>query len=428
MAHITKRSTVSGEPRYDVRWRVAGKDRQRTFRRSADAVTFKREIERQELTGVAFDPKRAEITVAEYAHGWLPSRRRMDGSPLAPRTQELYRYMLDRLILPTLGDRPIGELRVTEIRAWHGDTADNVTPSQAAKAYRLLRTILNTAVEDERIISNPCKIRGAGQERSAERPFVDAEIVLQIASAIDERYRALILLAGFGGLRLGELLGLRRYDIDLAKSTVRVQEQVVELKNGDRLVTPPKTAAGIRRVALPRAVADALGVHLDRYTGPDPRSPVFTGPLSEGLRRATFYTEWAKAMKVTKQKGLHLHDLRHAAGTLAAQQGATMREVMARLGHASPAAAQRYQHAAERRDSVIADALQTVIEAAQRMDEAPGRIDEPAVSQGDAGWMRDDGAEAHSDRARSDAENPVPPADLPRASDGNRTRVLSLGS
>ncbi len=390
MAHVQKRTLASGDTRYDVRWRVNGKFRQRTFRRSADANTFLREVERHDLTGVSYDPKRSEMTLRAYAEEWLPQRRRVDGRALAPRTQEMYRYQLDRFILPPLGALELGVIRVGHVRQWHAELAEQASALQAAKAYRLLRVILDTAVEDERIITNPCKIRGAGVEHSPERPFVDAEIVLQIAEAIDRRYSALVLLAGFGGLRLGALLGLRRRDILTDRSQVRVEVQAVELKSGERIVTAPKTNAGRRAVSLPPSVTTALINHLARFTGPGPDDPVFTGPLSEGLRRATFYTEWKKAMTATGQTGLHLHDLRHAAGTLAAQQGATQRELMARLGHASAAAAQRYQHAAERRDGVIADALQAVIDAASRIKEPPARpLLNPSVS-GAEGYWRDD--------------------------------------
>ena len=55
--------------------------------------------------------------------------------------------------------------------------------------------------------------------------------------------------------------------------------------------------------------------------------------------------------------GLRFHDLRHAAGTLAARTGATTKEIMARLGHASPRAAMVYQHATEDRDRLIAERL-----------------------------------------------------------------------
>jgi integrase len=428
MASIHKRTTRKGETRYDVKWRVDGTPRQRTFRRSVDAATFKREVEQQRLTGVSFDPKRSEMTLADYADQWLPSRRKLDGRPLAPRTLEMYRYELDRFILPTLGRYELGEIRVGHVKEWHTRLADTVSPMQAAKAYRLLRVIMNTAIEDERIISSPCKIRGAGVERSPERPFVDAEIVLQLADAIEHRYRALVLLAGFGGLRLGELLGLRRQDLRLETSQVRVEVQAVELKNGDRIVTAPKTDAGRRSVSVPTTVSAALAEHLDRYTGPAPDDPVFTGPLSDGLRRATFYTAWKRAVDATGQRGIHLHDLRHAAGTLAAQQGATQRELMARLGHASPVAAQRYQHAAERRDAVIADALQAVIDAAARVGEPQERpLPNPAFS-GPAGYSRDETSETPFEASKEDPENTLPPGVLPRASDGNRTRVLSLGS
>jgi integrase len=101
-------------------------------------------------------------------------------------------------------------------------------------------------------------------------------------------------------------------------------------------------------------------VRQDRYCTPDPSGLVFTGPSSDGLRRATFYKAWDRSRQLTGLHEIHLHDLRHAAGTLAAQTGATTRELMARLGHATPAAAHRYQHAATRRDTGVAAALDFV--------------------------------------------------------------------
>ncbi len=372
MAHIQKRTTTGGAPRYDVRWRITGVERRRSFLRVKDAEAFKRQVEAEEDKGLRIDPRRGEITLVEYAPTWLATRRKPDGRPLAPRTVELYRYGLDRFLLPRLGKRTLASLRTEDVRRWHAAVTDEAGAMQAAKAYRLLRVILNTAVEDERIAANPCKVRGAGVERSPERPFIDAEIVLRIAAAIEERYCAVVLLSGFGGLRLGELLGLQRGDLDLDRHLVHVVRQTVELKKGERLTTAPKTDAGQRTVHLPTAVSAALGEHLDRYvTADQPTELVFTGPLSEGLRRATLYTAWHKALGELGLQGIHLHDLRHAAGTLAAQQGASVRELMARLGHASPAAAQRYQHAAERRDSVIAAALDEVLLAATRIGGAP---------------------------------------------------------
>ena len=378
MASISRRRTSKGEWRWDVRWRVDGKAKERAFRRAKDAETFKRQVESDELQGLTIDPSRGRIPFADYANGWLATRRRLDGRALAPRTVELYRYMLNRWILPEFGPLALTAIRTDRVRIWHARLAEASSPSQAAKAYRLLCVILNTAVTDERISRNPCILRGAGTERTKERPFVDAEVVLRLADTIDERYRALVLLAGFGGLRLGELLALQRQHLDLDTSSVRVEVQAVELNDGTRLVTAPKTDAGTRRVYLPAVVTQALREHLNEY-GTGPAGLLFTGPLSDGLRRATFYKEWNLARKAVGYPQLHLHDLRHAAGTLAAQTGATLREVMARLGHASPAAAQRYQHAAERRDRVIAEALDVILDAAEQSRKAtngPGPRDE----------------------------------------------------
>jgi integrase len=161
-------------------------------------------------------------------------------------------------------------------------------------------------------------------------------------------------------------------DVDLQLHAVRVVAQAVELRDGTRVVTPPKTDAGRGVVHLPLLVTDALAWHLNAFPPRASGSLVFTGPLSDGLRRATLQKAWVKARQTAGFPALHLHDLRHEAGTLAAQTGATTREVMARLGHASLAAAQRYQHAAERRDAVIANALDVVLGALSRPGNSTG--------------------------------------------------------
>jgi site-specific recombinase XerC len=145
-------------------------------------------------------------------------------------------------------------------------------------------------------------------------------------------------------------------------------------------------------VHLPTAVSGTLSWHLENFPPKDNESLVFTGPLSDGLLRATLQKAWDKARRTAGLAHVRLHDLRHAAGTLAAQTGATTREVMARLGHASPAA-QRYQHAAERRDAVIASAWDIMLEALPRATEdlSTGVHDNAGLSLGDTplvprGW------------------------------------------
>ena len=298
---------------------------------------------------------------------------------------ELYRDLLDRHVLPSLGAVSLARLRPEAVRAWQADVAARVSPLQAAKAYRLLRGMLRTAVDDRLLAENPCRIPGAGNERASERPFVPPEVVLRFANAIDDRYRALVLVAAFGGLRLGELLALRRRHFDAEKRTVLVEEQAIQLRNGARVVTQPKTAAGRRKVHLPQIAADALVEHLERFTTAETDAVVFTGPNGGPLRRATLYSAWRRTRDTSGITGLTIHDLRHSGATLAAWTGASTKELMARLGHASPQAALRYQHAASTRDRAIADQLDAVVARAQRTaadgNEHPGPRDGRAMER-----------------------------------------------
>jgi len=289
------------------------------------------------------------------------------GRPLAPKTLELYRVLLRAHIEPTFSSRQLGAITPGAVRRWHAKVSSDSSAMSAAKSYRLLRAILATAVADGLIQANPCRVRGAGMERSVERPIVGPELVLELADAIGARWNVLVLLAGFGGLRLGELLALRRRHVDLAAGTVTVEEQMVSLDGGRRLLTEPKTEAGRRVVALPHLVLDSLAEHLDGI-GEDPDSLLFPAAGGGLLPTTTFYKHWRRARHQVGHDELHLHDLRHAAGTLAAWTGATERELMARLGHANPAASRRYQHAARDRDRAIAAGLNVILQGLQKRD------------------------------------------------------------
>jgi len=179
-----------------------------------------------------------------------------------------------------------------------------------------LRAMKQTAEEDELIRSNPCHIRGAGQEHHAERPLIETAMVLDLADAIGERYRALVLAAGFGGLRTGESLGLRRLDVDLLHSTVSVVQQAQEITGMGRIIVAPKSEAGRRVISIPAVVVDAFAEHLDRFTDAAPDAPVFTSPRGGPLRRASLSDAWREAVRSTgAPEGLRLHDLRHDAAT-----------------------------------------------------------------------------------------------------------------
>jgi integrase len=310
-------------------------------------------VEADVARGSFVDPNAGDVTLRDYAEHWLDHR------VLRPRTVELYRGLLDRYILSSLGEVQLGKLTPLTVRSWHSRMAKAGKPGPItiAKAYRLLKTICSTAVADELIVRNPCNVKGAAVERSKERPVLSVAQIDALAGSIDPRYKGMVLLGSWCGLRLGELLALTRGDVDLVDGHVHITKSAAELKSGERVVGPPKTAAGIRKVAIPPHVLPDVETHLNDFTGPEAADLVFVGTRGQAVRRASLYTAWLASVTGAGLEGTHFHDLRHTGATLAAMTGASTKELMSRLGHASPVAALRYQHATENRDVAIAEAL-----------------------------------------------------------------------
>ncbi len=311
-------------------------------------------------------PDKGRVSLNEYAPKWLATRLTSRGEPLRPKTVELYDGFLRLHILPTLGPVPLGRLTTAAVRSWHAALlAQGPGTASVAKCYRLLRTILGTAVEEGVIVANPCSIRGAGVESTEERTLPTLAEVYLLADTIRPQLRAFVLLAAFGGLRRGELLALTRSDLDLLHRTVDVRLQRQEAKGGGHLVGPPKTDAGCRVLVLPAGLIPELELHLERWAAPGPGGLVFPGVRGGPLRVCVWQREWTRTRAALGLDGVHLHDLRHVAGTMAAATGAGTKELMHRLGHASPRAALRYQHATAKRDEVIADGIDRLLEAAR---------------------------------------------------------------
>ena len=372
MASIEKATTAKGEPRYRVRWRLDGRLVERWVTTLAAARALKTQVEGDVLAGMAVDPRAGAVQLDGYFDEWVEARL-VRGRPLTPSTKVGYQRLWRRTIKPTIGRSQLRAIRPEHVRAWHGQVTKAAGATEAAKAYRLLRAVLATAEADELIRLNPCRIRGGGQEHSAERPMVATGLVLDLADAVDRRYRALVMVAGFAGLRTGEALGLRRDDVDLLHGELRVDVQAQEVAGHGRILVAPKSEAGRRVVALPAVVVKALDEHLATYTGLEPEAPLFTGPEGGPLRRATLSRAWMAAVAATgAPDGLRMHDLRHHAATLTARTpGVTTKELMARIGHASPRAALIYQHATSERDRAVADYLDEQVAAAERPKRAP---------------------------------------------------------
>jgi integrase len=290
-------------------------------------------------------------------------------------TAERYEGILHNHIQPYFGDRALSEIKEPIIRQWQKKLHDaGVGAATVAKAYRLVHSIFNTAVDDLLIRRNPCRIKGAGQDKASERFALTIDQVFAVADAIAPRYRLLVLLGALTSLRFGEFAALRRRDVELDGGELRVRRSQAELKHGRTIIKDPKSEAGKRFVAIPEVVLAELRDHLDKFAEAGPDGLVFIGPRGGPLRRRNFLRLWKKALADAKieEEDMHFHDLRHTGNALAAATGASTKELMARMGHSSVRAALIYQHASRSRDKQIADAISQNIRAARGMGHAKG--------------------------------------------------------
>lgn len=340
-----------------------------TFRTKSEAAQALAAYETDVTRGAWVPLGNREVIFREYAEQWLAAR------PLRPRTQETYADHLRLRLYPAFGSLPLSKITPQVVRGWHAQARTEVQRAGKGTAvlshsYRVLRAILTTAVDDELIPRNPCMIRGAGTDRASGRQIPTEQQISAIIDATPPRYRAFVWLAAATALRSAELAGLRRRDVDLLRKRLAVVQTYVEPMRGPALFGPPKSDAGTRMIPLPAVVVPVLLEHLNRYSGEGADGLVFLSDKGQPMSRHN-RKWWRDACRTAGvAQTTHLHDLRHAGLTLAAQSGATLKELMAFAGHSSPRAALIYQHAAADRAVVLAEEMSRRLERPSSADRA----------------------------------------------------------
>lgn len=299
-------------------------------------------------------PEPDRTLLRDYAARWVATRE------LKPRTRAEYTKIL-KPILEHFGDAELRQITSADVKAWY-DGLDPTKKTARAHAYALLRAIFTTAASDEIIRDNPCRLRGAATTKRVKkiRPASLSELEA-LTMALPERYRALVMLAAWCALRYGELAELRRKDVVLLEDedagVIRITRAVTWPNTKTPVIGTPKSEAGIRDVAIPPHLVPMLRQHLKQHAQPGQEGLLFPNTEGNHMHHGSLYKVFRRARKIAGREDLRFHDLRHTGATMAARSGATLAELMARLGHSTVGAALRYQHAAADRDTEIARKL-----------------------------------------------------------------------
>jgi integrase len=268
-------------------------------------------------------------------------------------------------------DLPIGKIRRADVQALIAELSSSKAPATVRKVYATAGAIFRDAVVEGLIAASPC-VR-IDLPRLAERPprFHTAEEVHALADAIDPRYRALILLAGYCGLRPSELVGLRVEHLELLRRRITVAEGIVEAGGKVHPAGTTKTGA-ISTYTMPAIVADELALHLQTYP-PAGDGLVFPAPMGGPIRWSSWRARYfAPAVEAAGLGPTTPYALRHSAVSIMAASGATLHEAGRRVGHRSVVTTNRYAHLFDERDAEIAEAVDRIARtAAEARDSAP---------------------------------------------------------
>jgi integrase len=335
MAWIDKRTTKTGEIRYLVGWREAGTGKRvhETFHRFEDARRRRTEIERQHDAGeyVAKADRKKEF--GQYATEVLESEHSLGKH--RDSTAYASGLTLKNHIAPELGTRPIGEIKTDELRRFFGKLdKDGVGPSAKEAVYKLLAKVFHQAVKDGLLPKSPLVAISRPQAKAREVVPPTPQGVLALAEAADPRYRVPILVAGFAGLRGGELGGLRIQDVDFDRQRITVKQAVARGAGGRAVIGELKTKASRRTLPI-GSLVEEIRAHVDEFpVAPDGR--IFSTNGHQGkLTSINFNRAVQAAAKKLGIGPVNAHSLRHTCASFLIEGHASVKQVQKFLGHTS---------------------------------------------------------------------------------------------
>lgn len=318
--------------RYKARYRGPDRrQRSKTFARKGDAERFLATVSTDAQRGEWVDPSLTRMSFAAWVAGWKATTLHLGAGTRAIHDRELPE------LLRYFGTIQLGSITSMAIRSWMAEQqADGVGASRINRRYRLLRQMLNVAVQTDHLGKNPCLGAKPPSLPHREMRFLTPEEVSALGQEISPWYRVWPYFAAYSGLRWAETLGVRRMDLDLVHRRVQVVQQITEVKGQILPPTPPKTHAGRRSLDLPAALCEMLDEQLAERAQPGPSGLVFVNSVGKTPHASSFASQvWGRARRRTGLEGVRWHDLRHTAVAMAIKQGAHPNAIKERMGHSS---------------------------------------------------------------------------------------------
>jgi integrase len=350
MASIKK--TDSGT--YSVRYRTpTGKQRRRTFQRRAEAQRFAREVEIAKDRGTYTDPRKGQTRWEDWIDQWQTTRHNR------PSTEARDNSYIKNHIRPAFQHKTLVAIEPPNIRTWiNALVARGYAPATVIKLHQMAAAALDQAVTDGYLPTTPSRNIALPRMEKTERSYLTPRQIAILADTIHPRFKALVLVAGYTGLRAGELTGLRISDLDLLRKRLTVRQTLVNV-SGHITFGPPKTAASRRTVSLPQTICDVIAVHLSKYPTDE---LVFTSTQGQPIRWSNFRRRyWKPALDEADLPDVRFHDLRHSHASILIAQGEHSKVISSRLGHSKIGITMDiYGHLFDGLDEAAADVLDVV--------------------------------------------------------------------
>ncbi|MGN6445291.1 tyrosine-type recombinase/integrase [Amnibacterium sp.] len=324
-----ERYETKGGWRYVVRYRKPdnSQGKRRGFARKRDAELYLASVETSKARGDFIDARDSLETVASLGAAWLSNKAQLKPSSLRS-LESAWRLH----VLPRWGTLPVGRVRHSDVQAWVTKLSTERGPTTVLRCYGVLASILDVAVRDRRILSNPARDVGLPRKVGRAHTYLSREQVESLADAAGE-YRTRVLVLADSGLRWGEAIGLRVRHLDLLRRRINVETNAVEV--GSQIIEGTPKTHKVRSVPIIASLVEPLA---RACKGKAPDDLVFAGRAGTFVRRSHNRYGWfASAIRDAGVPRLTVHDLRHTTASLAVQAGANVKAVQRMLGHKSAA-------------------------------------------------------------------------------------------